>query len=269
MRLIMVFNRLFEHRFVINFIKYRYLLSELVKRDIKIKYRRSVLGIFWSFLQPLLTMIVFTIVFSTLFKGSITHYPVYILSGKLAYDFFSQGSSAAMGSITRNASMINKIYLPKYMYPLSVVTSNFITFMFSMIILISVMIVTHVPFTIYILLAGIPIILSIMFCLGAGLVLATVSVFFRDTIHLYGVFTLLLLYGSAIFYPIRIVPQSLQFLFALNPLYAIITLFRDSFLYGTIFETSQLLYATIWSIAILFIGILLFYRYKDKFVLYI
>ena len=125
---IMEITKKFEHRFIVNFSKYRYLLKELVKRDIKIKYRRSVLGIFWSFLNPLLTMVVLTIIFSSIFASDIENFPVYVLVGKLVFDFFAQGSKAAMMSIIRNASIIKKVYVPKYMYSLGVVLSNFVTF---------------------------------------------------------------------------------------------------------------------------------------------
>ena len=122
----MEITKKFEHRFIVNFSKYRYLLKELVKRDIKIKYRRSVLGIFWSFLNPLLTMVVLTIIFSSIFAMDIENFPVYVLIGKLVFDFFAQGSKAAMMSIIRNASIIKKVYVPKYMYSLGVVLSNFV-----------------------------------------------------------------------------------------------------------------------------------------------
>jgi len=259
----------FQHRFILNFNKYKYLLSELVKRDIKIKYRRSVLGIFWSFLQPLLSMIVLTIVFSTLFGGRIENYPVYLLSGRLVYEFYSGGSKTAMNSIKSNAAIIKKVYVPKYMYTLGSVLSSFVTFGISLIVLIVVMIATQANFTLYIALAVIPLILLFMFTLGAGLLLATVSVFFRDMEHLYGIFLTLLMYGSAIFYPIEIIPDNYRFLFELNPLFVIITLFRDSFYYGTMFPLKPLLYATFTSVIILITGIYFFYRYQDKFILYI
>ena len=265
----MLIDKALEHRFIVNFSKYKYLLSELIKRDIKIKYRRLVLGIFWSFLNPLLYMIVLTIIFSTFFSHNIANYPVYLLTGRIVFDFYAHGSKAAMLSIRKNASIIKKIYIPKYMYALSVVLSNFVTFGLSIIILLLVMIATNATFTIYILFAILPIILLLMFTIGAGLLLATVTVFFRDIEHLYGVFLTLLMYGSAIFYPIQIVPEQYQIFFKLNPIYAMITLFRDSFLYGKIFEIDTLLYAAFISIVLLIVGIAVFYRYQHKFILYV
>lgn len=259
----------FKHRFLVNFSKYKYLLVELVKRDIKVKYKRSVLGIFWSFLNPLLTMMVLYIVFSTFFARDIPNFPVYLLTGKIVFDVYAQGSKGAMLSIKRNASIIKKVYVPKYMYSLGVVLSSFVTFGLSLIVLFLVMVVTHAPFTIYTLYGILPICLLFMLTLGAGLLLATVTVFFRDIEHLYGVFITLLMYGSGIFYPIDIVPENYRILFELNPVFAIITLFRDSFLYGTMFDPKTLLFAAVSSIVILALGIVVFYKYQDKFILYV
>jgi len=259
----------FEHRFIVNFSKYRYLLKELIKRDIKIKYRRSVLGIFWSFLNPLLTMVVLTIIFSAIFAQNIENFPVYFLTGKLVFDFYSQGSKAAMKSIVKNSAIIKKVYVPKYMYSLGVILSNFVTFLLSLIVLLGVMIVTNVNFTIYILYAILPIFLLLMFTIGAGLLLATITVFFRDIEHLYGVFVTMLMYGSAIFYPASIIPAQYQFLFDLNPVYGLITLCRDCFTYGQLFDLGTLLYVSIWSAGLLILGIFFFYKYQDKFILHI
>lgn len=259
----------FEHRFIVNFSKYRYLLKELIKRDIKIKYRRSVLGIFWSFLNPLLTMVVLTIIFSAIFAQNIENFPVYFLTGKLVFDFYSQGSKAAMKSIVKNSAIIKKVYVPKYMYSLGVILSNFVTFLLSLIVLFGVMIATNINFTIYILYAILPIFLLLMFTIGAGLLLATITVFFRDIEHLYGVFVTMLMYGSAIFYPASIIPAQYQFLFDLNPVYGLITLCRDCFTYGQLFDPGTLLYVSLWSAGLLILGIFLFYKYQDKFILHI
>lgn len=262
-------KKISKHRFFLNFSKYRYLLVELVKRDIKVKYKGSILGIFWSFLNPLLMMMVLTIIFSTFFGHNIVNYPVYLLTGRLVFELYAQGSKAAMTSIRKNASIIKKVYVPKYMYSLSSVLSSFVTFLLSLVVLFGVMLVTNAPFTIYILFAILPIFLLLIFTIGAGLVLATVTVFFRDIEHLYGVFITMLMYGSAIFYPIDIVPESYRFLFELNPVYAVISLCRDSFLYGRMLDLNTLLYVSVVSVVILILGVLLFYKYQDKFILYV
>lgn len=263
----MLKNR-FSHRFFVNFFKYRYLLTELVKKDIKIRYRRSVLGIFWSFMEPLLYMIVLTVIFSTLFHRSIPNYPVYLLTGRLVFSFFSSGTNSSMRSIHGNAGTIKKLYVPKYMFTLGTTFSNLVTFILSFVVLFAVMIATHAPFTLYILTAAIPTVLLLMFTIGVGLILATVAVFFRDIEHLYGVFTTLLLYGSAIFFPVEIVPPQYQIFLYLNPIFSYISLFRDAFITGTWFAPFQLIYGTVAAVAALTIGIIVFYKYQDRFILY-
>jgi lipopolysaccharide transport system permease protein len=131
------------------------------------------------------------------------------------------------------------------------------------------MIATHISFSIYILYAVLPIFLLLMFTIGAGLLLATITVFFRDIEHLYGVFITMLMYGSAIFYPASIIPAQFQFLFDLNPVYGLISLCRDSFMYGQMFNLGTLLYVSMWSAGLLILGIFLFYKYQDKFILHI
>ena len=262
-------SEIFKHRFFVNFRKYSFLLNQLVKRDIQIKYRRSVLGIFWSFLEPLLSMIVLTIVFSTFFKHNIGNYPVYYLKGMLIYQYFAGGSNAAMRSIKSSASMMKTIYIPKYMYSLSAILSNFITFLLSLIVLFMVMLATHAQFTIYIVFASLPILALLLLTIGMGLILATVNVFFRDMEHLYGVFLMMLMYAMPIFYPANIVPESFRFIQYYNPLYAVIQCCRSSFLYGTLYNPIHLIFAMGAGITALIIGIALFYKYQDRFILYI
>ena len=262
-------SEIFNHRFFVNFRRYRFLLSQLVRRDIKIKYRRSVLGIFWSFLEPLLSMVVLTIIFSTLFKHTISNFPVYYLTGMLMYQFFAGGTNAAIRSIKSNSSIMKTIYVPKYMYSLSAILSNFVTFLLSMIVLFMIMLVTNAPFTIYIIFASLPILALLLLTIGLGLILATVNVFFRDIEHFYGVFLMLLMYAMPIFYPADIVPANFRFIQYYNPLYAVIQCCRSSFLYGTLYNTIHLLFAMGSGIVALLIGIAVFYRYQDRFILYV
>lgn len=258
-----------DHRFLVNFRKYKFLLNQLVKRDIKLKYRSSVLGIFWSFLEPLLTMIVMTIIFSTIFKGfGVDNYPVYLLTGRLIFSFFASGSSAALKSIRSNATIFKTVYVPKYMYPLSVIVSNFVTFSLSLTVLVGVMVATNVDFTIYMIFASLPLLCLIIFTLGVGLIMGTINVFFRDLEHLYSVFITLFLYATPIFYPPNIVPVGWRFIQTYNPVYAVIECCRTVFLQGTLYDPSRLFLAAGAAMLSLVIGIVLFYRYQDKFILH-
>jgi lipopolysaccharide transport system permease protein len=258
------------HRFLLNFGKYRFLLYQLVMRDIKTKYRKSILGVFWSFLEPLLSMVVLTIVFSTIFKHyGVENYPVFLLTGRLIFTFFAGGSTAAMRSLRGSAGIFKSVYVPKYLYSLSAVLSNFVTFLFSLVVLFLVMAATNAPFTIYIIFTSLPILALLFFTIGVGLILATINVFFRDLEHLYGVFTMLLMYATPIFYPPSIVPASFRFIQDYNPIYAVISCCRSVFLYGQIYDLHQLLFAVVSAVISLIIGLALFYRYQDKFILHI
>ncbi|RAP52860.1 MAG: ABC transporter [Methanosphaera sp. rholeuAM270] len=250
------------------FSKYKSLLSELVRRDIKNKYRNSVLGVLWSLLDPLLSMIVLTIVFSTLFHR-VHDYPIYYLTGQLSYTLFRSGSTQAMKSLLGSASIWKSIYVPKYIYALSAVLSNFVTFMFSLIILFAIMIVMGVNFTVYIIFASLPILIILIMAFGAGLILGTLNVFFRDVEHLYSVFCLMLLYALPIFYPADILPAKFKFIQTYNPLFYLITCMRDCFYYGKLYSVTDILIPAVAAFVILGIGILMLKKYQDRFILYV
>lgn len=256
-----------DNRYLQNFNKYSFLLTELIKRDISGKYKTSTLGLFWSFLNPLLSMIVLTMVFSLIFAGSIKNFPVYLFSGKLLFDLFANTTTGAMNSIKGNAEIIKKIYVPKYMFAIGIVCSEFINFLISLIVLVLVMIVTKAPFHFALIYSPIPIFFLIILTTGVGLILATATTFFTDIRYLYGVLIMLLSFMTPLFYPISIIPKKFLFAFKLNPLYAAVSSFRDIILDGVFPHTLPLLFLIFTSIASLIIGIFVFRKYQDKFVL--
>lgn len=256
-------------RYYLNFRKYSYLLTILIKRDIKKKYKGSFLGILWSLLNPLLQMVVLTIIFSTLFKGNIENYPLYMITGRLVFQFFSLGTNAAMMSIIVSAALLKKVYIPKYIMTISKVLSNFIIFSISLLDLLLVMIITGADFTVYLIYAPIYLLLLLIFTSGVGLILATIAIFFRDIEHLYSVFTMMLMYFSAIFYPAEIIPQKYQSLLQLNPLYHYISGFRQIVYVGVPPEFSNLLICLMIAIVSFIIGLIVFERNQDKFIFYI
>lgn len=245
----------------------KFLLKQLVKRDLTSKYKDSVLGILWSFLNPLLIMLVFTAIFSMLFGRQIENYPVYFLSGRLIFDFYSSGTKGAMRSIRSNAALLKKIYVPKYMFSVSTICYEFINFLISFVILFGVMLITGSPLQLTTIFAVVPIFLLILLIFGVGLILAVCNTYFTDIGHLYNVFALVLMYASALFYPIEIVPTSVQVIFTLNPLYSAITCFREAVVYGVIPDLGTLAYLAVFSIAVFIIGILLFSIYEKKLAL--
>lgn len=255
---------------LLNFKKYRYLLVELVKKDIKLKYRRSYLGILWTLLEPILTTIVLTLVFSKVLGRGDASYPVFVLTGRLLYGFFSKSTRAAMSSIRRNSGMIKKVYVPKYIYPLSTVLSEFIIFLISLIVLFGAMIIFNVKPTVHIFKGIIPIIILLVLSLGVGLILSTLAVFFRDLEYLWGVALMLIMYTSAVFYDAeRLGLGRKAQIFRLNPLFDIILNFRNAVLYGRPFDMEALIISAVISFGSLIIGVLLFYKQQDKFILYI
>lgn len=249
------------------FSRYKYLIKQLVSRDFKTKYKRSFLGVLWSFLNPLLMMTVQYIVFSTLFKSSIPNFALYLMIGIVCFNFFSECAGMCLGSITGNASLITKVYVPKYIYPVSRMLSSGINLLLSFIPLLIVMLITHVRFAKSMILLPIPIICLAAFSLGIGMILATMMVFFRDTQFLWGVISMIWMYVTPIIYPESILPQKYLFLFKLNPLYHIVRMVRTMFMDGVSPEPKAYLISIILSFGTLIIGAVIFKKNQDKFVL--
>ena len=235
-------------KYVDNFMQYRFLLSELVKKGIKLKYRRSYLGMIWSMLEPLLTMIVLTIVFGTLYGNTDRTFPVYILTGRLLYSFFSQSTKAALKSIRQNSAMIKKVYVPKYLYPLSSVLFNYVIFLISLIVLAMVSVILGVKPTFYLLQAPIALILILIMSYGCGMILATIGVFFRDMEYLWSVALMLIMYTCAIFYyPSRLLKSGFSWILKYNPLYCTIDVFRSG-MFGEPMNLHYAAYALVFSL---------------------
>ncbi len=251
------------------FNKYIPLLSHLVQRDIKVKYRRSVLGILWSLLSPLMMMVVMSVVFSYFIKFDIPNFPVYILTGQLIFNNFNESTTNSMSSIIRASYLIRRVYIPKYIFPLQKIVFSFVNLMFSFIALIIVMIATGQPFTLNTLLFPIPLILLFVFELGCGLILAALTVFFRDVMHFYTVFITALTYLTPLFYPVEMLPAYMQQIIKINPLYWYVTTFREVILYDNTPTLLQLGICSLWAVVALFFGLLLFKKTQDKFILYV
>lgn len=253
-----------------NFLRYKYLLFELVKKNIKLKYRRSYLGILWTLIEPLLTMIVLTLVFGTLFGKDDRTYPVYILCGRLLYSFFSSASKAGLKAVSGNAAMIKKVYVPKYIYVVAAIISNFVTFVISLVVLVGVAAVLRVEPTWHIVEGLIPLVILFVMTLGIGLILATLNVFFRDIEYIWSVLTMLIMYASAIFYTTeRVINTGNGWVFNVNPIYMCIANFRNAVLYGTAMNVDYCIHSAIFAVLSVIIGSVLFYKEQDKFILYV
>ncbi len=249
--------------------KYSFLLKQLVSRDFKTKYKRSVLGMAWSFINPLLTMSVQYIVFSTIFKSDTPNYPVYLLTGVVFYNFFTDAVNQGLISITSNAALIKKVYVPKYIYPTSKLFSSLINLGLSLIPLVLVMIITGTQFKISLLLLIFDIICLSMFVLGMMLLLATSMTFFQDTQFLWGVVSMIWMYFTPLFYTENIIPSKMLTIFHMNPMYQYITFARTCIINGVSPEPLSYLWCLISAVIVLTLGLYVFKKNQDKFVLYI
>ena len=271
----------FEH-FVKMFKKYRNLLSELTRKNVKLKYRDSWLGVFWSFLQPLLNMIVLSVVFGNIFGSDrkfIVCYPVYLFTGRLLFEFFTSSTKRALTSFRSNAPIIKKVYVPQYMYPVSGILSNFVTFAISILCYVCVWIFfkatgiqggSGLTINGYALLFFIPMAILLVFVVGVGLILSVLQVYFRDVEYIWDVFCTLLFYCIPIIYPLQqITTPWIQIVIKINPLYSMLELFRQCVLYCQPMSWKLLLYALAWAFGTLLIGILIFNKKSDDLIFHL
>ncbi|MBQ7740069.1 MAG: ABC transporter permease [Eubacterium sp.] len=253
------------------FKKYKNLLGELTRKTIKLKYRNSWLGIFWSFLQPLLNMIVLSVVFSGIFgrdNRKVVCYPVYLFAGRLLYEFFVVSTKQAMTSFRRNAAIIKKVYVPKYMYPFSSILSSFVTTAISMLCYIMVWIFfkatgiaggANLTISWHLILFLVPLAIILVFSTGVGMVLSVLCVYFRDIEYIWDVLTKLLFYTVPIIYHISaITSPNLKLIIRANPLYHLIEMFRQCVLYGELLNPKMLIYSIAWAVVAFIIGAIIF-----------
>jgi len=255
---------------ILTLFKYRELFIQLVTREIKIKYRRSILGYLWSVLNPLLTMIVLVIVFSNLFARGVQNFPVYLLEGQLLFSFMVISTSRSLTSVVGNASLLRKIYVPKYIFTLSIISSELLTFFFSLGALFVVILFTGAPVTLRYIFIFIPIVELYIFNIGIGLFLAQAYVFFRDIEYIWSVITTAWLYLSVIFYPVTILPDNIYYLVTnFNPMYFYITMFRNFTIGSPNMGSLDLaIRGAGFSCLALLIGLISFSYSKKKFILY-
>lgn len=249
--------------------KYKFLTKQLVARDFKIKYKRSVLGALWSFVNPLLMMSVQYVVFSTIFKSDIENYPVYLLSGIVLFNFFSEATNISLFAITGNASLITKVYVPKYIYPVSKVVSTGVNLLISMLPLFLMCLATGVRVTKAWLLIPFDLAFLLVFCIGMGFILSAVMVFFRDMQFIWSVCSMVLTYATPIFYPESILPDNIRVTLGMNPMYHYIQFFRKIILEGISPQPREYFVCALFSAAFLMAGILVFRKAQDKFIFYI
>jgi len=249
--------------------RFRHLLILMVKRDFVTRYRRSILGILWSVLNPLLTMLVLTMVFSFIFNAEIPNFPVYVLSGQIIYNFFSESTTRAMGSVLGNAGIIKKVYVPKYIYPVTNIISSTVNLGFAFIAFLLVYIIMGEPFRWTLLLIPIPILYTFVFSLGVGMLLSSMNVFFRDLSYLYGIGTTLLFFMTPIMYSPEILPERVYYLIHLNPLFHYVDYFRQLALNGTVPGLWTNIICAGFALAAFCGGAYVMMAQQDKYILYL
>ena len=248
---------------------YQFLFEELVKRDFKQKYKRTVLGMAWSVLSPLLTLLVMRLVFTQFFGSSTPHYTTYLFCGNLVFSFFSQATTQGMGSLINNAHIFTKVNVPKYIFLLSRNVQNLINFGLTLVVFFLFCVLDHITFTWHFVLLLYPICCLVLLNIGVGLILSALYVFFRDMEYLWTVFTQLLMYASAIFYSIDNYSPQVQRVFLMNPVYLIIKYFRVTVIDGSFLSPSFHLLMAAEALIALGLGCWIYKKYNHQFLYYV
>lgn len=246
-----------------------FILRSLVSKDFKLKYRRSMLGVLWSVLNPLLMMIVLTAVFSTVFRFNIENFPLYLILGQTLFTFMSDATSSAMSSIIDSAPLIKKIRINKALFPLEKVSFALVNFMVSLIAVVAVMLFFKVVPTVNILWLPFLLLTIFLFSLGIGLLLAALSVFFRDVMHLWSVLLTAWTYATPLFYPVEILPEWAVPIMNANPMYYYVSFFREIALYGSAPTLEQIAICLFCGVGALIVGFAVFKKQEKKFILYV
>ena len=256
----MILKKLQEHRF---------LLEELVKRDFKKKYKRTILGVAWSILSPLLTLLVMSLVFTQFFGRTTPHYTIYIFCGNVVFSYFNESTSQGMTSLMGNAAIFTKVNVPKYLFLLSKNVQTLINFGLTLIVLFIFCLFDRILFTWKFIMLLYPICLLVIFNLGVGMILSALFVFFRDIQYLWSVFTMLLMYASAIFYSIDSMSEKVQKLFLVNPVYLFIRYFRKIIIEATIPSVWFHLLLLFDALLVLALGAHIYKKYNTQFLYYV
>jgi ABC-type polysaccharide/polyol phosphate export permease len=249
--------------------RYRDLVLTLVARELKVRYRRSTIGFVWTMLQPLLMMLVFYLVFSKLFRFDLPNYPIYALAGILFWNFFSQSIVASMNSLRGNAQLLQKLPVPKAVFPLATVISGVVNLVFALVPMVLILLWRQHGLPWSLLFLPVSILLAALFTLGAGLLLSPLAVFFSDVVELVGVLLTALMYLTPIFYPMQILPENVRWIVRYNPVRSILEVFRDPIHYGKIPPLEHLAVCVGIAALALAAGAFAFRRNSDRIPFYV
>jgi len=250
-------------------LKYRDLVRTLVARELKVRYRRSAIGFVWTMLQPLLMMLVMQLVFSAIFRVQLPNYSVYALAGILFWNFFSQSIVASMNSLRGNAQLLQKLPVPKAVFPLATVISGVVNLLFALVPLFGLLLVTGHSLAPSLFFLPVSIFLAALFTLGAGLLLSPLAVFFSDVVELIGVLLTLLMYLTPVIYPQEIVPARMRWVVHYNPIRSILEVFRDPIYLHKVPPLSHLTVSIAIAALAFGLGVWVFRRSSDRIPFYI
>ncbi len=246
-------------------LKYRDLVVQMVSRTIKTRYKRSVLGILWTMLNPLMMTLVLSVVFSELMRSTVPHFTVYLLAGIVAWNFFAQTTTAAMSELVWGGALLNRIYMPKTIFAASALGTGLVNFVLSIPPLFIIMALTHTPFRPSLLFLPVPILLLAMFSIGLGLMLSAVAVYFTDVVEMFGILISAWYFFTPILYTLDIISEQRRWLFKLNPMYYLIEIFRIPIHGGMLPGLKLLGMATLIAVGTLTLGWWIFTRKADQF----
>ena len=246
-------------------LKFKNLVYNLVSRDLKVKYKGSILGFFWSLLNPLIMLIVYTVAFKYIIRIRVENFPLFFLCGFLPWTFLSLSLSMAVSSIKDNANLVKKVYFPREILPLSMVLSNLVQFLLTFVILIPALLLFNIKLGFPLLFLPFIILFQLAFTLGLSLMLAALNVFFSDVRHLLEIFLQIWFWLTPIIYPVSLVPERFQSLYRLNPAVLFVESYRNSLLYNTGLSLSSLIILFLLGIIFFLLGQLIFSRYNRRF----
>lgn len=244
--------------------QYAFVVREMVSREIKRKYSRSYLGILWSVLNPLLSMIVISLVFSHMFQRTIDNYPIYFLTGNTIWQFFTGATNASMGTLIDNKQLLIKVRLPMEIFVLTRVCTSLVNLGYSLIPYGLMLVIFRIQIRWTIVLFPVIIFFILLFALGVSFILSITCVFFGDVKHLYSVFLTLLMYGSALFYPVDMLPKYVKMVVLRNPIFNYIQCARRVVLWGQLPTGVEIFRMVVWGIGMLLLGVIVFKKYKIK-----
>lgn len=244
---------------------YREMLFNLVKKDLRTRYKGSVLGFLWTFVNPLLQLVVYTMVFSVIMRSNIPKYYIYLFVALVPWIFFSTSLTAGSSSILANKDLIKKIYFPRIIIPMSVVNGAFMNMIFTFVVVFAALIFSGIGISKYVLLLPVILILEYLLALGLSFIVSGLNVYFRDLEHILGILTMAWMYGTPILYSIDMVPESLLPIFNLNPMTPIIVAIRDILYYKRMPDLSHMGMILIWSIGFIILGYWSFQKLQRNF----